>query len=49
MFDAFGGGTFDLPVTNYLSERVLSLPMHSELEKDQLTCITGKLLEFINH
>ncbi len=36
----------DYPVTNSLSESVLSLPMHTELSKDQIDYITSKVLEY---
>jgi dTDP-4-amino-4,6-dideoxygalactose transaminase len=48
MFASFGGAAFDLPVTDWLTERVISLPIHTELESDQLEYITYKVLEFIN-
>jgi UDP-2-acetamido-2-deoxy-ribo-hexuluronate aminotransferase len=38
----------DFPVTEALSGSVISLPMHSELDEEQLTYITSSLLEFIN-
>lgn len=38
----------DFPVTEMLSERVFSLPMHTELDEEQLAWITGNVLEFIN-
>jgi dTDP-4-amino-4,6-dideoxygalactose transaminase len=47
MFESFGGGEFVLPTTDWLTERVISLPMHTELEKDQLEFISNKVLEFI--
>lgn len=47
MFEAFGGSAYDLPVTDWLTERVISLPMHTELDKEQLSFITNKVLEFI--
>jgi len=34
------------PVTNRLSERVLSLPMHTELGDDQIDYISSRILEF---
>ena len=49
MFAASGGSTFQLPVTDWLTERVISLPMHTELDDDQLQYITSKVLEYINH
>ncbi len=39
----------DFPVTEYLSERVISLPMHTELDSEQLTYITQSLLEFLQN
>jgi UDP-2-acetamido-2-deoxy-ribo-hexuluronate aminotransferase len=48
MFDAFGGAAFDLTITDWLTERVISLPMHTELDDQQLSLITNKVLEFIN-
>ena len=38
----------DFPVTEELCKRVLSLPMHTELENDQLKFITESVLEFIH-
>lgn len=38
----------DFPVTEALSEHVISLPMHTELDEEQLAYITSSLLEFIN-
>ena len=48
MFEAFGGAQFELKTTDWLTERVLSLPMHTELSNEQLRFITSKVLEFIN-
>lgn len=47
MFDAFGLKTADLPVTDWLTERVISLPIHTELEEEQLQYITGSVLEYV--
>lgn len=46
MFDAFGGSRFVLPVTDWLTERVISLPIHTELDKEQQDHIIGRVLEF---
>ena len=48
MFDAFGGSTFQLKTTDWLTERVISLPIHTEMDDDQLAYITGKVLEYVN-
>jgi UDP-2-acetamido-2-deoxy-ribo-hexuluronate aminotransferase len=38
----------DFPVTEALSETVVSLPMHTELNPEQLKHITDSVLEFVN-
>lgn len=48
MFAAFGGSEFDLPITDWLTHRVFSLPMHTEMQTEQLERITSKVLEFLN-
>jgi len=48
MFDAFGGSAYELPVTDWLTERVISLPIHTELDEEQIAFITGKVLEYVN-
>lgn len=48
MFESFGGASFDLPVTDWLTKRVISLPIHTELDKDQLDYIASTVLQFIN-
>ncbi len=48
MFEAFGGSDYHLPDTDWLTERVISLPMHTELEKEQQDFIVSKVLEFVN-
>jgi dTDP-4-amino-4,6-dideoxygalactose transaminase len=47
MFDAFNGLQYNLPVTDWLTERVISLPMHPELDEEQLKYITQTALEFL--
>lgn len=49
MFDALGGSDFVLEKTDWLTHRVLSLPMHTELDEEQQNHITHKVLEFINN
>ena len=48
MFEAFGGGDYDLPISDWLTERVISLPMHTELEKEQQDFIVKNILDFVN-
>ncbi len=38
----------DFPVTEMLCQKVVSLPMHTELDEEQLNHITTSVLEFIN-
>ena len=38
----------DFKVTNQLVEEVISLPMHTELDDEQITFITDKVIEFMN-
>ncbi|WP_306353781.1 DegT/DnrJ/EryC1/StrS family aminotransferase [Flavobacterium sp. '19STA2R22 D10 B1'] len=38
----------DFPVTNQLVQEVIALPMHTELEDDQIKFITDSILEFLN-
>jgi len=48
MFERFNVGTLSMPVTDWLTERVISLPIHTELDPEQLEFITSKITEFIN-
>ncbi|HEX2848364.1 MAG TPA: DegT/DnrJ/EryC1/StrS family aminotransferase [Chitinophagaceae bacterium] len=49
MFEQFNVASQSLPVTDWLTERVISLPMHTELDTEQLSFITGKVLEYLKH
>ncbi len=48
MFEAFGGGDYSLPISDWLTERVISLPMHTELEEEQQSFIVKHVLDFVN-
>ena len=48
MFAQFTDPGLELPVTDWLTERVISLPMHTELDETQLSLITTTVLEFVN-
>lgn len=48
MFESFNCSEQHLPVTDWLTARVLSLPMHTELEDEQLTFICESISEFIS-
>jgi perosamine synthetase len=39
----YGGGDWDLPVTNDLSQRVLSLPMHPEISPEEVKRIINRV------
>ncbi|PWL39367.1 transcriptional regulator [Flagellimonas aquimarina] len=39
----------DFPVTNQLIKEVISLPMHTELDDDQIQFITNLVIDFLNH
>lgn len=49
MFEHFGGAAFDLPVTDDLTTKVISLPIHTEMDKDQLDHIIHSVKSFLNH
>ena len=46
MFDAFGGSDFDLPITDWLTQRVISLPIHTEMDAEQQSVICEAVLSF---
>ena len=46
MFAEFGLEDVNLPTTDWLTERVISLPIHTELEVEQLNFITTEFLNF---
>jgi dTDP-4-amino-4,6-dideoxygalactose transaminase len=48
MFASFGMEHYQLATTDWLTERVISLPMHTELDEEQLAFITTETLNFIN-
>lgn len=48
MFEKFGTASQVMPVTDQLTTKVISLPIHTELDNEQLTYITSKVLDFVN-
>jgi dTDP-4-amino-4,6-dideoxygalactose transaminase len=47
----FAGNTAalpDLPITDWLTERVISLPVHTEMDEEQLNWISRHVLEFLS-
>lgn len=45
MFENFSD-KYDLPITDWLTERVISLPIHTEMDEEQLQYITQNILDF---
>jgi len=48
MFAHYKTASVSLPVTDWLTERVLSLPIHTEMDAEQIDYITTKVLQFVN-
>lgn len=48
MFENVAGIPAELPVTDKIKDEVLSLPMHTELDEEQLEYITSSIQKFIN-
>ena len=48
MFSNVGLGDIKLPITDWLTERVVSLPIHTELDQEQLDYIIEKVNYFTN-
>jgi len=49
MFASFGLEDQDLPITNELTTKVISLPIHTEMEEDQLEYICSQIKTFFNN
>lgn len=47
MFAAFDSEATDLPVTDWLTERVISLPIHTEMTEEQLEYICNGVAEYL--
>jgi len=48
MFEQFNTASQEMPITDWLTERVISLPMHTELDEEQLNFIVSNVLNYIN-
>lgn len=48
MFAEFNVAGTELPVTDWLTERVISLPVHTEMDEEQLEYITAKVISYLN-
>lgn len=49
MFESFGVEGLDLPVTDRLTRRVISLPMHTELLDEHIETISSAVIEYIKN
>ncbi|MFM7681742.1 MAG: DegT/DnrJ/EryC1/StrS family aminotransferase [Bacteroidota bacterium] len=47
MFASFGSADTTLPTTDWLTERVISLPIHTEMQEEQLERIANSVAEFL--
>lgn len=48
MFASFNLGDLDLPVTEALTKKVISFPIHTEMNEEQLAFICGHILNYLN-
>ena len=48
MFASFGSAETHLPITDWLTERVLSLPIHTEMKEEQLKHICSAIAEYVS-
>ena len=48
MFKNFNLPVYELTTTDWLTERVISLPVHTEMDEEQLNHITQQVLNFVN-
>jgi UDP-2-acetamido-2-deoxy-ribo-hexuluronate aminotransferase len=46
MFESFGVGHLNLPVTDWLTQRVISLPIHTEMEPGHIETIASAVIEY---
>lgn len=46
MFDSFLSSSVDLPITDLLTDQVISLPIHTELDTEQLSFVVNGVLDF---
>jgi UDP-2-acetamido-2-deoxy-ribo-hexuluronate aminotransferase len=47
MFSHFGSASTELPVTDWLTQRVISFPIHTEMAKEQQDFICSSIAEFL--
>lgn len=49
MFAEFGSESTELKITDWLTERVISLPIHTEMEQEQLETICNAIAAFVEN
>lgn len=49
MFEQFNSAAIQMPITDWLTQRVISLPIHTEMDDDQQRNITTEVLNYINN
>lgn len=49
MFSEFGTAELPMPITDALTDAVISLPIHTEMDEEQQLHIVNAVLEFLNH
>ncbi|HYH15061.1 MAG TPA: DegT/DnrJ/EryC1/StrS family aminotransferase, partial [Flavisolibacter sp.] len=47
VFASLRASSTHLPVTDWLTERIVSLPIHTEMDEEQLQFITRNVLDYI--
>jgi UDP-2-acetamido-2-deoxy-ribo-hexuluronate aminotransferase len=47
MFESFGSANTHLPATDWLTQRVISFPIHTEMQEDQLVYICDAIADFM--
>ena len=48
MFQEYNSEKLELPVTDWLTQRVISLPIHTEMEEEQLKHISTSFINYLN-
>jgi len=48
MFAEFGSAEQSMPVTDALTDVVISLPIHTEMDEEQKAYIANAVLEYLN-
>jgi UDP-2-acetamido-2-deoxy-ribo-hexuluronate aminotransferase len=49
MFSHFNVSDIQLPITDWLTPRVISLPIHTEMTQEELEYISNNFLDIVNN